>query len=109
MREEGVVLEVKVIERSWLQVTVDEEELPGELLEADQERRWEAQSAIYYICGNAGGVEVAVNGEKLGTLGERGEVVERAWTADGEVTLAPQPEEPQTVETPTATPASASP
>jgi len=107
-REEGVVLEIKVIERSWLQVTVDEQELPGELLEADEERRWEAQRAIYYICGNAGGVEVFVNGEQLGTLGERGEVVERTWTASGEVTPTPQAAGPEVVETPTATPASTS-
>ena len=108
-RDEGVVLEIKVIERSWLQVTVDEQELPGELLEADQERRWEAQSTIYYICGNAGGVEVAVNGRDLGTLGERGEVVERTWTVDGEVTPTPRAVRPQATQTPTATPASASP
>jgi hypothetical protein len=103
------VLEVKVVERSWLQVTVDDEELPGELLEAEEERRWEAQDAIYYICGNAGGVEVAVNGEQLGTLGERGEVVERTWTVDGEVTPTPRAVGPQAAQTPTATPASASP
>jgi cytoskeletal protein RodZ len=108
-QEEGVVLEIKVIERSWLQVTVDDEELPGELLESDEERRWEAQGAIYYICGNAGGVEVAVNGEELGTLGERGEVVERTWTVEGEVTPTPPPEGSQASQTLTATPASASP
>ena len=81
---------VKVIERSWLQVTVDEEEQPGELLEAGEERTWEAQNAIYFICGNAGGLEVTVNGEELGTLGERAEVVERTWTPTGEATATPE-------------------
>jgi cytoskeleton protein RodZ len=87
----GVVLEVKVIERAWLQVTVDEEELPGELLETGEERIWEAENAIYFISGNAGGVEVTVNGEELGTLGGRAEVVERTFTPEGEATPTPAP------------------
>ena len=60
------MLDILVIERSWLQVTVDEQEQPGELLEAGDERTWRGQFAIYFICGNAGGVEVTVNG-----IGER--------------------------------------
>ena len=38
----------------------------GELLEADQEREWQARDSIYMICGNAGGAEVTVNGEEKG-------------------------------------------
>lgn len=82
---DGVVLKVNVIERTWLQVTVDGQELQGELLEADQEREWQARDSIYMICGNAGGVDVTVNGEELGTLGERAQVVEKTWTPQGEV------------------------
>jgi hypothetical protein len=81
----GVVLEIVVIERAWMQVTVDEQEQPGELLEAGDERTWKAEHAIYFICGNAGGVEVTVNGEELGVLGGRAEVVEKTWTPEGEV------------------------
>ncbi len=90
-RAAGVVLEIEVIERAWMQVTVDEQERPGELLEAGEERTWEAQHAIYFICGNAGGVEVTVNGKELGVLGGRAEVVERTWTPEGEVTPTPTP------------------
>jgi len=86
---EGVVLQVKVVERTWLQVTVDNEEMPGELLEADQERQWEAKQAIHLICGNAGGVEVTVNGVEMGSLGERAQVVEKTWTPQGEATPTP--------------------
>jgi cytoskeleton protein RodZ len=86
---EGVVLQVKVVERTWLQVTVDNEEMPGELLEADQERQWEAKQAIHLICGNAGGVVVTVNGVEMGSLGERAQVVEKTWTPQGEATPTP--------------------
>jgi cytoskeleton protein RodZ len=88
---EGVTLSIRVIERAWLQVTVDGQELPGELLEVDDERAWEAEETIHFICGNAGGVDVTVNGEELGTLGGRAEVVERTWTPQGEATPTPAP------------------
>jgi cytoskeleton protein RodZ len=88
---EGVTLSIRVVERAWLQVTVDGQDLPGELLEVDDERTWEAEETIHFICGNAGGVEVTVNGEELGTLGGRAEVVERTWTPQGEATPTPAP------------------
>jgi hypothetical protein len=86
-----VTLSIRVVERAWLQVTVDGQELPGELLEVDDERTWEAEETIYFICGNAGGVEVTINGEELGALGGRAEVVERTWTPQGEATPTPAP------------------
>jgi cytoskeletal protein RodZ len=103
VRPEGVVLEIAVIERSWLQVTVDEQERPGELLEAGQERTWEGRYAIHLVCGNAGGIEATVNGESLGVLGARAQVVEKTWTPEGEAT--PTPAAARTP-TPTPTPAS---
>jgi hypothetical protein len=86
------VLEIKVLERSWMQATVDDAEQPGELLEAGEERTWKGQYAIYFICGNAGGVEATVNGQALGVLGGRAEVVEKIWSPEGEVTPTPEME-----------------
>jgi cytoskeletal protein RodZ len=88
---EGVSLSIVVIERAWLQVTIDGQEQAGELLEKDAERTWEAEQSIYFVCGNAGGVVVTVNGENLGALGRRAEVVERTWTPQGEATPTPAP------------------
>jgi cytoskeletal protein RodZ len=85
----SVRLKIKVVERTWLQVTVDGQELPGELLQVEEDREWEGQSTIYMICGNAGGVEVTVNDEELGVLGERGQVIEKTWGIAGEITLTP--------------------
>ena len=42
------------------------------------------------ICGNAGGIEVTVNGQELGVLGERAQVVERVWGPEGEITPTPE-------------------
>ena len=101
------MLKVVVIERTWLQVTLDGQEQPGELLEADQEREWQANDSIYMICGNAGGIEVTVNGQELGTLGQRAQVVEKTWTPQGEVTPTPTAEGAQGTPTVTLTPTKA--
>ena len=70
------------------------------MFEVGEEQEWTAQDTIYMICGNAGGMEVTVNGEDLGVLGERAEVVEKTWGPQGEITPSPEAEG-----TPTPTPA----
>ncbi len=75
----GVEVRLRVVERSWLRVTVDGRvEFEG-ILEKGAQRTWRGDS-VALRCGNAGGVEVTVNGEDLGLLGERGQVVELKWT-----------------------------
>jgi len=59
------------------------------LLGPGEERSWQAQREIILRLGNAGGAEVTVNGEFLGTLGDRQQVVEFAWGPEGEVTPEP--------------------
>jgi hypothetical protein len=78
---------------SWIQVTVDGvRQFQGEL-EVDTYRSWYGEERIELRIGNAGGVEVTVNGEKLGNLGEDDEVVDRVFEKVGdsitEATLTP--------------------
>lgn len=104
-RAGGVSLSIKVIERAWMQVTLDGRELPGGFWDAGDEESWEATNAIYFICGNAGGVEVTVNGQELGLLGNRGQVVEKTWTPQGEATpTPPSTSAGENTPTPTLTP-----
>ena len=58
-------------------------------MEPGEQAAWEARREIILRLGNAGGAEVTVNGEFLGTLGERQQVVEFAWGPEGEVTPEP--------------------
>jgi cytoskeleton protein RodZ len=81
---EGIQLRVQVFERAWMQVTVDGEVDLAEILEAGEDRTWEAQQSISLRCGNAGGVLVTVNDEELGSLGERGQVIDWTWVAQGD-------------------------
>lgn len=102
-RTQGVVLTIKIVERAWVQVSLDGQDQPGAILEVGDELTWNAQDSIYFICGNAGGVEVTVNGQVLGVLGERAQVVEKTWTPQGETGPTPGPSTPTAA--PTATPA----
>lgn len=114
----GIFLELVFTDTAWIQVTVDGvREFQGEL-EADTYRSFYGEHRIELRIGNAGVVKVAVNGQKLGTLGEPGDVVDRIFEiVDDQVaeatptrapTLAPS-ELTATAEapspTPTATPA----
>jgi serine/threonine-protein kinase len=90
-RKSSVTVEVKAVERTWLQVTVDGEREAGQNLEAGERQQWEGRSMVHLLCGNAGGVEVTVNGRALGKLGDPGEVVIKIWTPRGEVTPTPTP------------------
>jgi len=93
----GVEVELNIVEYAWLRVFVDGEEVFAGSLEAGTTRTFRGRESIALRCGNAGGVEATVNGEPLGLLGERGQVVELEWLAEGITPTA-------ATTTPTATP-----
>jgi cytoskeleton protein RodZ len=95
----GVEVELRIVEYAWLRVIVDGEEAFVGTLEAGATQTWQGRESIALRCGNAGGVEAIVNGEPLGLLGERGQVVDMEWFAEG---VIPTPSTPEA--TATATP-----
>lgn len=95
----GVEVELRIVEYAWLRVVVDGEEVFVGSLEEGTTRTWRGQESIALRCGNAGGVEAIVNGESLGILGQRGQVVDVEWLAEG---VIPTPSTPEA--TTTATP-----
>ena len=97
----GIEVELNIVEYAWLRVLVDGEEAFVGSLEAGTARTWRGRESIALRCGNAGGVEAIVNGEPLGLLGERGQVVDIEWLAEG---ITPTPATPEATVTPTATP-----
>ena len=97
----GIEVELKIVEYAWLRVIVDGEEAFVGSLEAGTTRTWRGRGSIILRCGNAGGVEATVNGEPLGLLGERGQVVDMEWFAEG---VTPTPATSEATVTPTATP-----
>jgi len=77
--KKGVVLRLQLTQDSWLAVTVDGKQVLYETLPAGTVRDFHANRAISLRAGNAGGVIATVDGQQLGTLGQKGQVEERVF------------------------------
>jgi len=77
-----VVLNVKN-DRSWIRVVVDGvPSFQGELA-ANQSKEFEGKEKIAFTLGNAGVVEVIVNGQNMGFLDGPGQVIDREFKTPG--------------------------
>ena len=68
---------VRAIEPTWLRVQVDEGQVAEELLQAGAVREWTATRRFTLTVGNAGGVEIDLNGKRMPSLGAKGAVIQR--------------------------------
>jgi cytoskeleton protein RodZ len=87
----SVQLQLEILERSWLSVIVDGETVQEGMVQAGELFAWDAVDLVKLRTGNGAGVAVTLNGQELGPLGARGEVVERIWGLSGEVAPTPMP------------------
>lgn len=78
----GVDVELLMLERVWLQVHVDGEKVFEGVFDEGTKITWSGKERVAVRCNNAGGVEVTLNGQKLGPLGKRGQVVDQEWTTE---------------------------
>jgi hypothetical protein len=76
-------LSVRLTETSWLRVTVDGTVAREGTFPAGTAKRFEGKDVEVRV-GNAGGVELAINGRPVGSLGASGDVAERHFTLSGE-------------------------
>ncbi len=70
-------LVIKAVESTWIRVQTDEGRIAEELLPAGASREWTADRRFLVTIGNAGGVEVTLNGRSLPPLGAKGTVIQR--------------------------------
>jgi len=70
-------LVVRTIEPTWLRVQVDDGRVAEELLPTGAVREWNATKRFTLTIGNAGGVEIDLNGKRLPSLGASGAVIQR--------------------------------
>jgi cytoskeletal protein RodZ len=103
----GIFLELVFTDTSWIQVTVDGvRQFQGEL-EAGTYRSWYGEERIELRAGNAGAVQLTLNGQFLGAPGAPGEVVDRVFEKVGdrvsEATFTPEVTGTLTVEPTTIT------
>jgi cytoskeletal protein RodZ len=73
----GQRLVIRAVEPTWVRVQTDEGRVAEELLPAGASREWAAERRFLLTIGNAGGVELTLNGRALPSLGPKGTVIQR--------------------------------
>ncbi len=90
----GVTVELAISQPSWIQILTDDVKVFEGVLQPGEQRSWTGQQRVAIRAGNAGGVEVIVNGLSRGIMGAEGQVVDQIWEkVDNPATLTPQPGE----------------
>lgn len=77
--ERGVVVDVRVTERTWLEVWIDGTSQLQTTLQGGSVRSFSGNQSVRMRVGNAAAVQAIVNGQPHGPLGERNQVVDVAW------------------------------
>jgi cytoskeletal protein RodZ len=70
-------LVIRAVEPTWVRVQTDESRIAEELLPAGASREWTAERRFLLTIGNAGGIELTLNGKSLAPLGAKGTVIQR--------------------------------
>jgi len=76
-RPAGQRLLIRAVEPTWIRVQVDEGQVTEELMQAGAVREWTSARRFILTVGNAGGLEIDLNGRRIPPLGARGAVIQR--------------------------------
>lgn len=76
-------LEIRAIDETWLQITVDDSLVDEVTFSPRMARNWQGHKKFGIFLGNAAGVEFFLNGEKLNFKGQKGRVVSLEITKEG--------------------------
>lgn len=105
-----VLLVLSIEQQSWVRIDVDGETAFEGLAEVGNVLQYEGRDSVLVLAGNGAGLNATYNGQPLGPLGERGEVVERWFTTQGQLTPTYTPTvTPTSTDVPTPTPSSTPP
>jgi cytoskeleton protein RodZ len=80
-----VVVSANLSDRAWLSVVADGENVYEGVAESGFEETWTAQTSLEFRTGNAGGVELSVNGDRAVIVGDNGDVRAFTFTPDSDV------------------------
>lgn len=89
--EAPVVVSATLSDRAWLSVIADGERVYEGTAEAGYEETWTAQTSVVFRTGNAGGVELSVNGDRAVTVGNNGVVRTLTFTPSSGVETLQSP------------------
>ena len=88
-----VVLNLSATEETWLSITSGGKEIFSGILQPSQSKTVSGADIATMRIGNAGGVEIRLNGKALPPLGKRGDVLSVRFTPQDFKILPPNPEE----------------
>jgi cytoskeleton protein RodZ len=68
-------LKIEARERAWVRVIIDGKQKKDVLLNTGEAREWSAKEGFVLTFGNAGGVDLTLNGKRLAPVGASGQVI----------------------------------
>jgi hypothetical protein len=83
------LLVVRAVEPTWIRVQMDLRDPVQELLPVGATREWRAEQRFVLTVGNAGGLELMLNGRALPPLGARGAVIRELVLPQGAASPSP--------------------
>lgn len=78
----GVYIEALALADTYVEATADGERIYAGTMRPNETARWRAEQLISLRVGNAGGLQLLVNGYDVGTLGASGQVISLEYTVD---------------------------
>ena len=90
-----VRVELMAGEATWVSASSDGRNVFTDSLQPRQTKNWEAVNKIRLLIGNAGGVEISLNGKPIGPIGPRGQVRIVELTPDGFQIVSRKPPTPE--------------
>jgi cytoskeleton protein RodZ len=70
-----LTLTANVKNQTWIAISIDEKSVKEYLFQPGQTPQWTAEKNFNILIGNAAGIELSLNGKKVGNLGTQGQVV----------------------------------
>jgi cytoskeleton protein RodZ len=90
-----VILNLSATEKTWISITSEGKQIFAGMLMPSQTKTLTGRDAAKMIVGNAGGIEVRLNGKAIGPLGGRGEVRTILFTPENFQILDPTQPRPE--------------
>ena len=79
-----LTLKINIREETWLRIFVDDQEPKEYIFRPEEKFVWKAKRGFELLVGNAGGIDLELNGEEVETSGKPGQVVRLTFPKDYE-------------------------
>lgn len=81
VQSKPVVIIAKYTEQCWTSVVADGKQIYEGTPKSGETITWEAEKNITITAGNAGGMDITYNGQAVGKIGQKGEVLVKTYAA----------------------------